>query len=124
MDGFSNRRKLLAMADIACIVHERGFEKIRQKLSDVPLDFLAQLPFIGPVTVWHLAKNLGLDVAKPDRHLVKIARDFGYSCVQKFCAEIANSTGDRLAVVDLILWRFSAEKMHTVQHPEFVGKIY
>src|ERR1700679_1375047 len=33
------------------------------------LSFLEGLPFIGTITKYHLAKNLGHDVVKPDRHL-------------------------------------------------------
>lgn len=71
------------------------------------LEYLETLPHIGPVTKYHLARNLGIDCAKPDRHLVRIAAFFGYDDVQKFCQEIADKTGDRIGVVDLIWWRYA-----------------
>lgn len=38
------------------------------------LAFLRDLPYIGKITCYHLAKNFGLPVAKPDVHLVHIVR--------------------------------------------------
>ena len=65
------------------------------------------MPHIGPITKFHLARNLGLDYAKPDRHLVKIALAFGYSNVQAFCREASELTGDKIGLVDLVFWRFA-----------------
>jgi len=77
------------------------------KSSYNPLKYLETLPQIGPVTKYHLARNIGIDCAKPDRHLVRIASFFGYEDVQKFCQEIADKTGDRIGVVDIVWWRFA-----------------
>jgi hypothetical protein len=49
--------------------------------ADNKLSFLETLPWIGPITKYHLARNLGLDVAKPDRHLVRLANRFGFKDV-------------------------------------------
>jgi 3-methyladenine DNA glycosylase Tag len=70
--------------------------------------FLRTFPYIGPTIVYHLAKNIGLQVAKPDRHLVRIAEHFGEPDVQVFCRELAARTGDSVPVVDLVLWRYAA----------------
>lgn len=70
------------------------------------LDFLESLPWIGPITKYHLARNLGLDVAKPDRHLQRIAEEFSFDDVQRLCEHISALTNDRVGVVDLVLWRF------------------
>ena len=43
------------------------FEKY--KTSNEKVEFLTTLPYIGKTTKYHLARNLGLDVCKPDRHL-------------------------------------------------------
>jgi thermostable 8-oxoguanine DNA glycosylase len=59
------------------------------------------------VTVYHLAKNIGLQFAKPDRHLVSISNKAGYQDVQAFCRDISNQVGDSITVVDLVLWRFA-----------------
>lgn len=72
----------------------------------IGLEELEKLPFIGPVTKYHLARNLGMDVAKPDRHLVRLAEHHGYNDVQKFCADIGNIVSERIGVVDVVLWRY------------------
>lgn len=56
----------------ACYRHH--YESYRA--SDDKLAYLRKLPFIGGITQYHLAKNLGMDVVKPDRHLVRIAEKF------------------------------------------------
>ena len=42
------------------------------------IQFIQTLPYMGPATSYHLARNLGIDCAKPDRHLKRIAEHFGY----------------------------------------------
>lgn len=77
------------------------------KQSKNKLFYLKSLPHIGDITKYHLARNLGLNVAKPDRHLTRIAKAFGYNDVQKFCKKISFLSGDNIGVVDLIFWRFA-----------------
>ncbi len=66
--------------------------------------FIESLPWIGKITKYHLAKNYGFDVAKPDRHLVRLAEKYGKK-VDDLCRDLALITGDRIATVDLVLWR-------------------
>ena len=68
------------------------------------LAVLRGLDHIGPITVWHLAKNFGMDVVKPDRHLMRLAAA-EESTPQELCERLARATGDRIATVDLVLWR-------------------
>lgn len=71
------------------------------------VEFCQSLPWIGPVTSHHLAKDLGVNVAKPDVHLVRLARR-DKTTVARMCATLARQTGYRLATVDTILWRAAA----------------
>lgn len=68
------------------------------------LEFLKSLPYIGDITKYHLAKNLGEDVAKPDRHLIRIAGSYNMTPTQ-LCQKLSTETGYRVATVDLIIWR-------------------
>jgi len=77
----------------------KGYLETEDKLT-----YLQTLPWIGPITKYHLAKNLGLDVVKPDRHLVRIARKEGKTPLQ-LCKDLSELTGNSLAVVDTVLWR-------------------
>ncbi len=66
------------------------------------IEYLHGLPWIGNITKWHLAKNFGHDCAKPDRHLVRIAGEEG---VHNLCSRLSRASGDRIATVDLVIWR-------------------
>lgn len=69
------------------------------------VEYLDTLPMIGEITKFHLARNLGMDVAKPDRHLVRLMEKFEFKDVQEMCTYISRRTGDRVGVVDVVLWR-------------------
>jgi hypothetical protein len=71
------------------------------------LTFCQSIPWIGPVTKYHLAKNFGADVAKPDVHLQRLADHRGVS-VHDLCAGLAAETGYRIATIDTLLWRACA----------------
>jgi len=95
-------------AAIDTIWRRRGrlFRQFRQTADLV--EFCSTLPWVGPVTKFHLAKNLGADVAKPDVHLNRLAEPEGITA-QELCERLAQETGYRAATVDLILWRACAD---------------
>ena len=70
--------------------------------ADDKLLWIEALPWIGKITKFHLAKNYGHDCAKPDRHLVRIA---GAEGTHELCARLSLESGDRIATVDLVIWR-------------------
>ena len=86
--------------------YKQWFQKLRELPDATRLEFLDSLPFIGPVTKYHLARNLGLDYAKPDVHLARLAKRYGFDDVNEMCATIASKVRERVGVVDLVLWRF------------------
>jgi hypothetical protein len=106
---FGNARKLEAICDIANIVARRSFKRIKKELLDDPIPLLREMPFVGPVTVYHLAKNLGFNYAKEDRHLARLALFFGFQSASALCEHLSSKSGDRVATVDLVLWRFCAD---------------
>ncbi|WP_143750512.1 hypothetical protein [Mesorhizobium sp. WSM4308] len=71
------------------------------------LEFCASLPWIGNITKYHLAKNFGADVAKPDVHLQRLADREG-TTAQALCERLAKETGWRTATIDVVLWRACA----------------
>ena len=74
--------------------------------SDNKIEWFVTLPWVGHITKYHLARNLGIDVVKPDRHLVRLAERFGYETPLKMCEAIQEETFERLGVIDVILWRY------------------
>jgi len=103
---FRHESKIRAIASIAKIIARDGIVTWRDRMaSDDVMVQLQALPFIGPTTAYHLAKNLGLNVAKPDRHLTRIATAAGYVSPAELCTVLSRMTMDDIAVVDTILWR-------------------
>lgn len=104
---FNNSRKVTAVLDIASIVDDMGFERVCRQIEQDNVRFLQTLPYIGPITALHLAKNLGLPVVKPDRHLQRVAAAAGFSSPRELCRAISERLGDPLQVVDVVLWRYA-----------------
>jgi hypothetical protein len=112
--SFRNTAKLEAIVQIAFIIREEGFDEFKACVLREPISALQVLPFIGPITSWHLAKNLGMDVVKPDRHLVRVPSALGFSSAQEVCVAISNLVREPLKVVDLVLWRYLADGTNPV----------
>lgn len=104
---FNNQRKIDSIIQTVHMIELLGFNSLKESVRQNPLAMLQSLPFIGPTTCYHLAKNIGLPFAKPDRHLVRLANSVGYSDVQQFCRDISECVNDSIPVVDIVLWRFA-----------------
>lgn len=72
-------------------------------MAEDKLLFLKTLPYIGPITKYHLARDLGLDVCKPDRHLQRIASIY-HTTPHELCSRLARETSDRIGTIDITLW--------------------
>jgi hypothetical protein len=100
---------------------DKGWLEWRQENLSTP-ELLQKLPFIGPVTCYHLARNIGLlDVVKPDLHLERLAAHWGFDgslemCRQMqahWCNHFETIDGERvriqkerppLGIIDLCVW--------------------
>ncbi|SDX13819.1 hypothetical protein SAMN05518669_103378 [Variovorax sp. YR634] len=71
------------------------------------IELLVALPWVGHITKYHLAKNFGMNVAKPDVHLQRLATREGCTA-QALCERLAVEVGLRAATVDVVLWRACA----------------
>ncbi len=114
LTAFAHTGKISAIIALAGKVSSDGFDRIKRNISLYGVDYLQEFEYIGPITCYHLAKNIGLDVVKPDRHLVRLAFATEFESPLDLCRMISEATGDRLSVVDLVLWRFA-----TIQ-PDYV----
>jgi hypothetical protein len=122
LNYFRHPAKISAIITVASFIDEHGFAKVVQKIEEDGITYLKQFPYIGPVTCFHLAKNIGFSVAKPDRHLSMLAAQLGYGSVEQLCKEIADATDEPVPVVDLVLWRYSTLSRHNVSELwEFAG---
>lgn len=87
--------------------YEKIFEQLQKIHGDIGrIEFLRNLPWIGDITKYHLARNLGIDCAKPDRHLFRLAEKYGFLNAHEMCDYINSKTGDRIGSIDLLLWRY------------------
>lgn len=67
-------------------------------------DTIEGLPYIGPITKYHLARNLGIDAVKPDRHLTRLAAHFSFDSPLSMCSYLAGMHNERIGVIDLVLF--------------------
>lgn len=91
-------------------VDAHGWERFRDEDLSSP-EKLRRFPYIGPVTCFHLARNIGLlEFVKPDLHLVRMAGAWAFEDPVAMCGRIRDrhleETGERLplGIVDLVLW--------------------
>ncbi len=104
---FNHSPKVEAIIEVARQIDDLGFQLLKSRVGLDGIKFIASLPFMGPATSYHLAKNIGLDCVKPDRHLLRVAAAAGYDSPRQLCEEISMAVGDRISVVDLVLWRYA-----------------
>ncbi len=112
----NNPQKVKAVRNAAKLVRGGidafGWVKYRADHLSTP-ELLQKLPYVGPVTCFHLARNIGLlECVKPDLHLVRMAEHWGYEDPMEMCRAVRPS-GMPLGIVDLILW-YSASTFGTL----------
>ncbi len=85
-------------------IKQSGWEKFKTDSLSSP-ELLQKLPYIGPVTCFHLARNIGLlGCVKPDLHLIRLADHWGFSDCISMCREMGKGTDLPLGIVDLVVW--------------------
>lgn len=80
-------------------------------------EMLAELPYIGKITCFHLGRNIGLlECVKPDLHLVRMAEHWGFSDCVAMCSAMRDAVDPSipLGVVDLALW-YAASTFGTIE---------
>ena len=107
---FNNERKAASFLRGAHLISAEGFSKFKSRLTSEGVDLLEELPGIGPITKYHLAKNIGLiDEAKPDIWLERAAE--ATSCtVDQLVTHLSKKYQLSRHVVDIIVWRYGADK--------------
>lgn len=105
--AFGNHRKINAILKIVERVAADGIDMIQKEIGSRGIEFIQELPFMGPITACHLAKNLGVALVKPDRHLTRFAVKTGYKSAERMCSTIAEIVGDSLSVIDIVIWRYA-----------------
>jgi hypothetical protein len=104
---FRHKQKVNAIFRTCHIIVEKGFSNIHAEIKRHGANLLREFPFMGPATSLHLAKNLGLNVAKPDRHLLRLAAATGHKTPHEMCENVHKIVGDPISEIDLVFWRFA-----------------
>ena len=94
IEAFRHRRKIESIGANCDLVHSIGAAEILHRAQLEGPTFFQRFDYVGPITCQHVAKNLGFDVVKADRHLDRIATLAGYESPTAFCSSIrAASSG-------------------------------
>lgn len=113
-----NSNKFSAVSSTAALmrhfrrVHPAWWLKFRETFLD-SVDKMRQLQGIGPVASHHLARNLGHNTVKPDLHLWRLAKHFEFPDPFCMCEFLSGLSGEKIAVVDLILF-YTASTFGTI----------
>ena len=101
------RRKLDAIFGLASDLARRPgkMADLAQRPWREVQGWMLTLPLIGPNNCFHLARNLGWDVAVRTGPVARIAARIGQE-PQALCAAIAADVGEKTRVVDLVLWQW------------------
>lgn len=107
----NNPQKIKAVHKNAIILNDGinrlGWPQYKEEALYCP-SVLTSLPFIGKVTCYHLARNIGLlDSVKPDLHLIRLASYWRYDSCWSMCNDM-RTDNTPLGIVDLILWYYSS----------------
>ena len=106
----NNERKAKCFVNGCKEIAEEGFSQFKKRVKNEGVDALGQLPGIGKITKFHLAKNIGLaDVEKPDIWLQRAAKKCN-TTVDKLVDFLHKKYDLSRHSVDVILWRYGADK--------------
>lgn len=75
----------MAITDVAKFILHTGFSNYKSQITRNPINTLQKLPYIGPITALHLAKNIGFNTSKPDRHLERLRKYFSFKDTNSLC---------------------------------------
>jgi 3-methyladenine DNA glycosylase Tag len=106
---FNHKGKVKAVFESAYMLSGIRPELFRSMIKRVreegDVEPLTVYPYIGDVTKYHLARNIGANVMKPDVHLTRLAEKYGLE-PHKMVYAISIHTGDSIHLVDTVLWRY------------------
>jgi 3-methyladenine DNA glycosylase/8-oxoguanine DNA glycosylase len=103
----ANRRRFRSVIKCQGILSGYGWPEFNRRYLQY-VDDMEKLPGIGRVTKYHLARNLGFDVVKPDLHLERLRKWYGFTSSLQMCEMLAHMYEERLGVVDFVLWAYCA----------------
>jgi hypothetical protein len=119
---FNHKGKIEAILFAAEYLQKYSLAFIKAEILKKGISFIQTFPYLGKATSVHLAKNLGLNLAKPDRHLNRISSILGFSTPNDLCKEISDIIDEKISLIDLVLWRYATLDKHYLKRiNSFIG---
>lgn len=89
-------------------INNAGWETFKNnELRDV--NRLVKLPYIGNVTKYHLARNIGmLNCVKPDLHLTRMKSYWNYESEEEMIRDMSSKYDLPLGISDMIAWYYAS----------------
>lgn len=105
---WKNKAKGRAVQSVRKMLMEQGWEAFHEEyLYGRKPGRIYRLPFMGPALACQLARNLGNTcVAKPDVHLTRLARQYGFADAGSLCLGVSSNPA---GYTDLVLWYASVD---------------
>lgn len=113
---FNHYGKISAILYVAEYIQQYSFEIVKLNLKNKGIEFIKTFPYMGAATSFHLAKNIGLDVVKPDRHLIRLSTLLGFETPNELCSIISIQIQEKVSLVDLVLWRYATLDKNYVEN--------
>lgn len=119
---FNHKGKIKAIIFAATYLKQNSISFIKSQILKYGVEFIQTFPYMGTATSCHLAKNLGLNLSKPDRHLNRISEALGFNSSSDLCKKISNVIDEKEAIIDLVLWRYATlDKNYIKRINWFIG---
>ena len=108
LNVINNKSKWNAVYRTAVAMQMFDWDDFKETYLDT-IDSMMGLDFIGPKTKYHLARNLGFDVAKPDRWMCRLTEKLGWESVDSMCSYLSKKHDLKVKEIDLILWKYVSD---------------
>jgi hypothetical protein len=103
----SNRKKRAAIIK-ASDMAKSWYDELMAREDKDKLEYIRTLPWMGGEALgYHLARNIGIDCVKPDRHMKRFAKRFGFETPLELCQHVKDDLGglEKVGLIDLVFWR-------------------
>lgn len=109
---FRNEQKANYVLRGAAMIHAEGFKAFKARVARNWEQELEGLPGIGPITKFHLARNVGLaDTGKPDLWVSRITKLAHASDWRVMLQYLSKRSRLPPKAVDVVLFRYGADRM-------------
>ncbi|MDR2778133.1 MAG: hypothetical protein LBB13_01325, partial [Rickettsiales bacterium] len=138
---YRNKLKTKAIWNIWNNRHEYQRKFYSLSTPEEKVDFLQTLPNIGPITKYHIARNLGLDFVKYDIWIQRLGTalcgraDYAAKvsnvkllpeikeCCDRMINELHEETGEKVGFIDVVLWRACQKGLIKIKNSQvFIDK--